>query len=406
MSKYSLTARPRVILKKDKAKPFWYCHPWVFSGAIDKIKGNPEQGEVVEVFDHDNNFIGKGFFNSDSQIRIRLLSWNIHEKIDIDFFRDKIRRAIYLREQILWLADKSNAYRLIHGEGDGLPGLIVDRYDGFLAVQFLSAGMDLRRDILLTVLREETAAETIIERYPARYRELEGLKEIDFLVHGPEPPEKFFIRENGINFQMSLGKGQKTGFYLDQRENRLRLVQYPAHKRVLDAFCYSGAFGIYLLANQKASDVMFMDSSSFALEMLQENLKQNRLSVTSAPQKADIFKILPEMAKSGESFDMIILDPPKVAPDKASLAQGIQSLRTINATAMKMLLTGGMLVTCDCSGIISPGDFCRMLSQAAKQADRNVQMIDSMGAGPDHPVHPACPESSYLKVAICIITGP
>lgn len=401
MSKYSVDKHPRVIIKKGKAKPFWYHHPWVFSGAIKDIRGVVTDGEVVEVVDNDRKFLGKGFFNSQSQIRVRLLSWDRHQKIDYNFFQRQIRHAIKLREK-LQLRAQTSAYRLIHSEGDGLPGLTVDRYNNFLVAQFLSAGMDRRREMLLDILRRETGAKTIVERYPARYRSLEGLEEIDYLVHGSPPPEKIVIREYGLSFNVNLAKGQKTGFYIDQRDNRRYLTKLCSGKRVLDAFCYSGAFGIHLLATRNIDELVFMDSSSLALKLVEENLAVNKLP-RSKLLKANIFKKLSQMQQSGEFFDCIILDPPKVAPDRANLQKGLHSLRTINAIALRMLSPAGILVTCDCSGVISRNDLLRVLSEAAKDSERSFRIIDFRGAGPDHPIAPACLESSYLKMVVGVV---
>jgi 23S rRNA (cytosine1962-C5)-methyltransferase len=405
MGKYSLTDRPRVFLNKGKARPFWYRHPWVFSGAVHHVKGEPQNGDVVEVFDHEGNFIAKGFYNTDSRISVRLLSWDLHQKIDEGFFAKKIRDAADLREKVFELPARTDAYRVIHGEGDGLPGLIVDRYADILSIQFLSAGMDQRRETLLGILRETLAPRTIVERYHTRHRRMEGLEEIDYRVHGEEPPDEVEIAENGIRFAVNLRKGQKTGFYLDQRENRQRLSEYPRRRRALDAFCYTGGFGIYLLARNRASEVTFLDSSSFALGMVEENLRRNKIESNFTVQKADIFKRLPEMQSAGEKFDLIVLDPPKVVPEKADLKQGLHSLRSLNATALRMLEPWGVFATCDCSGDVTPEDFWKVLNESCKEADRDFHIADFWRAGADHPALPSCQENSYLKVAVGTVTA-
>lgn len=397
-----MSSRGRIILKRGKAKPLWHRHPWVYSGAVQEIRGHAQDGDVIDVMDEHNDFIAKGFLNLHSQIRVRLLSWDIHEKIGKDFFQRKIDEAIFWRERTLAMRSKANAYRLIHSEADGLPGLTVDRYNKVLVAQFLSIGMDHYRDMIVPILQQEAKVETVVEHYTPRYRELEGLPELDHLVHGPEAPEQFAIQEYGLQFQVNIMKGQKTGFYLDQRENRLAVVPYVHGKRVLDAFSYSGGFGIYLLAKGKAANVVFMDSSNLALELVKQNLELNKLPAQQTFMKADIFEKLPEMHKAGERFDVIVLDPPKVAPDRNSLETGLRSLRQINATALQMLPPYGVLVTCDCSGNISWEEFYRALSMSARMAGRPIRILESRTAGPDHPAHPACPESSYLKVVIAV----
>lgn len=272
MKKNFGSQRPRAYLKKGKAKPFWHHHPWVYSGAIKNVKGKPQDGDIIAVFDDAGDFVGKGFYNSKSQIRVRLLSWDLHEKIHNEFFHRKIKQALYLRETILMMRTKSNAYRLINSEGDGLPGLTVDRYKNYLCVQFLSLGMELHRDIIIKILKQETKINNIVERYSAGYRKREGLEEIDFRYEGDEPKEDLQIKEYELKFYTSLQKGQKTGFYIDQRENRHRLTKYAYNKKILDAFCYTGSFGIYMLTKGKAAEVVFLDSSSYALELLKKIL--------------------------------------------------------------------------------------------------------------------------------------
>ena len=395
-------SRPCVILKKGKAKPFWHRHPWIFSGAIKQIKGKPENGDIVDVLDDNRRFIGKGFINQQSQIVVRMLCWDPHERINADFFRNKIRQALAWREGLLAMSSKASAYRLIHSEGDGLPGLTVDRYNDVLVIQLLSAGMEVRRDLLLSILRQETKAKAIVERYPAGYRPREGLEEIDYRCHGAAIDEKTIISEYGLRFGVSLQKGQKTGYYLDQRENRMAISRYAYNKRILDAFCYSGGFGIYLLTKGKAAEVLFMDSSRLALNLAQENLELNS-GKSGQFVKADIFEQLPAMASAGELFDMIILDPPKVAPDRSSLSSGISSLTTLNNAAVRMLPEQGILVTCDCSGLIDWGEFTKIVNRAAIDAGRSVRIVGMAGAGPDHPVNPACLENSYLKVITAVV---
>lgn len=391
-----------VFLKKGKAKPFWYRHPWVFSGAVKTVKGNPEEGDIVEVFDHDRRFIAKGFYNSASQIMVRLLSWDLHEKLDYKFFERQITNAISLRDNTLALSSKTNAYRLIHSEADGLPGLTVDRYDNIISVQLTSWGMDRRREMIFDILKKITKVPTIVERYSAGIRKQEGLPEIGYAVSGENPPEKTTIHEYGLNFQVSLARGQKTGFYLDQRENRLLASKFSYQKRVLDACCYSGAFGIYMAKKGKAKEVVFLDTSKFALEIAKENALLNNCTNSTFLHK-DVFKDLEEMHKEGEKFDVIVLDPPKVITSKSNLQTGLAALKSINTTAMKMLNDHGVLITCDCSGMISVPRFMQTVNSAAMDANCDAKIIENRSAGPDHPQNPACPENTYLKTFFVIV---
>jgi len=385
----------QIFLKKGKAKPFWYHHPWVFSGAIKDIKGHPQSGDVVELYDDQRKFIGKGFFNDQSQIQVRLLSWNLHEKINRDFFKCKIQQAIALRHN-LQLTSKANAYRLVHSEGDGLPGLTVDTYNRFLCVQFTSFGMDKRREMILDILQKELSPKCIVERYSAGTRRLEGLPEIDYLSHGT-PPEFIEIEEYGLTFKVSLAKGQKTGFYLDQRENRLYASKFTYNKRVLDAFCYTGGFGVYSINKGKAQEVVFLDTSKWALHLAEQNTQLNKNSKSTFIKK-DAFKYLSQIE---EKFDVIVLDPPKVAPTKSNVKSALFALKNLNTDALNLLTSPGILITCDCSGDISVNDFLTTVNRAAIDANRTLRIIQILGAGPDHPVMSSSIDSSYLKVLFC-----
>ncbi|HNZ66964.1 MAG TPA: class I SAM-dependent methyltransferase, partial [Planctomycetota bacterium] len=271
--------KPRIVLKKGKAKPFWNQNPWVFSGAIQEIRGGqPEDGDLVEVLDDKLNFIAKGYVSLNSSIRVRLITWQLHHKIDKNFYRDKIKEALYYRNNTLLLRTKSSAFRLIHGESDGIPGLIVDKYNDFLVAQFLTPGIERRKDMFLKILKEETRAEAIMERYSSGYRTKEGLPEIEYQIHdNATPPTVIPIKEYDLPFEVDWQRGQNTGFYLDQRENRLRLSKYANNKNVLDAFCYTGAFGIYMAVKGKAKHVTFIDNSNYVLEQAKNNAQLNKV---------------------------------------------------------------------------------------------------------------------------------
>lgn len=414
----------RVILRKGRATPVIRRHPWVFSGAIDRIEGHPPDGEIVEVFDAGHNWLARGYINRQSQITVRLLSWHESEVIDRPFWRRRLERAISARRA---LSDESSttAYRLVHGESDYLPGLIVDRYGDWLVVQFLTLGMDRRRREIVDLFTELLTLRGIYERSDVDVRQKEGLEKRTGVLWGDEPPNQVEVLENGHRFLADLRSGHKTGFYLDQRENRTRLrrsLQSLARPvEMLDLFSYSGAFSAYAAASG-VSSITLVDSSSDALELARQNLALETLdpagqTETSPPgderqpsqigdlhidyEEADVFSLLRAYRAEGRSFDVIVLDPPKFAQTKSDVRSASRAYKDINLLAFQILRPGGMLFTFSCSGRVSADLFQKIVFGALADTDREAQIIGHLSQSADHPVALTFPEGAYLKGLMC-----
>jgi len=389
----------RVFLKERRSKPIFSHHPWIFSGAIEKKEEVKEDGEIVEVFDARRTFIGRGYWNSHSQIQVRMLTWNEDEKIGETFFVKKIQNARYLREEILKLPEKTNAYRVVYSESDGLPGLIVDRYDTYLVVQFLTVGIFAWKERLLDILEESFHPEGIYGRSDSSTSTLEDLPETTGCLRGIEPPSECEIREYGLTFLADLKKGQKTGFFLDQRENRKALAPYTEGKRVLDCFAYTGAFSLYALILGKARGSVALEASERGIDLGKKQAALNRVDIEF--RDADLFKELRRIAENQERFGVVILDPPKFTRSKSTVEQALKGYHEINTLAMRILEPNGILVTCTCSQHISQEAFEAMLQRAALDSGREVQIVEQRGQAPDHPVISSCLETRYLQCLIC-----
>jgi 23S rRNA (cytosine1962-C5)-methyltransferase len=390
----------QVILKKGRAKPALNKHPWVFSGAVAGIVGQPADGDLVEVRDAGGNLLGHGLLNRRSQIIVRLLSWERDRAPGVDLWRGRLERALAGRAALA--ADPAtNAYRLVHAEADGLPGLIVDRYGDYLAVQFLVLGAARRQEELADLWMELVAPRGIWERSDAAVRDKEGLPPAVGLLRGATPPGRLEVLENGHRFLVDLTGGQKTGFYLDQRFNRQRASVYCAGQNVLDAFCYSGGFAVYAAA-AGASRLTLLDSSADALALAAENLRLNGRDVRDDEfLPADAFQQLRRFRAEGRTFDVVILDPPKFAPAPADVPRAARGYKDVNLLAMQLLRPGGTLVTFSCSGVVSADLFQKIVFGAAVDAGRDVQILERLSQGSDHPVLLTFPESEYLKGLIC-----
>ncbi|MFZ5917636.1 MAG: class I SAM-dependent rRNA methyltransferase [Chloroflexota bacterium] len=390
----------RVVLKKNRAKPAIQRHPWVFSGAIQRITGDPADGDVVQVCDAGGNFMGRGLINRRSQIVVHLLSWEPEEDIDGDFWRRRLERALAGRRALARDA-ATTAYRLVHAEADGLPGLIVDRYGDYLAVQFLILGMDRRKQEMANLLVEIAAPRGIVERSDVAVRDKEGLPPAAGRLRGEPPPTHLEVLENGHHFWVDLTGGQKTGFYLDQRDNRRRVSAYCAGQDVLDVFAYSGGFAVYAAA-AGASTLTLLDSSEEALALARQNLaRTGRDTHNDAFIAADAFKELRRFRAENRRFDVIILDPPKFAHSKSDLQRAARGYKDINLLALQLLRPGGILATFSCSGQVSVDLFQKIVFGAAVDAGRDAQILERLSQGPDHPILLTFPESEYLKGLIC-----
>lgn len=387
-------------LKPGKEKPVHHHHPWIFSGAIAKVEGAPEPGEVIAVHDSAGEFLALGYYNPHSQIAVRLLEWEKSTAINDEWWRQKLAAAIARRRQLFERSD-TNAFRLVHAEADFLPGLIVDKYGDFLVLQSLTAGSDRSKPIVAAALNDILKPAGIYERGDLTARKLEDLQHANGLLLGAPPPDFLEIKENGLRFLVNLQHGQKTGFYLDQRQNRQRVARFAKNKTVLDAFAYSGGFGISALAGG-ATSVVSIDSSPAALQLLKKNYEINSFAQGELLQ-GDVFETLRKLHEENRKFDMIILDPPKLAPTKSKAAPAQRAYKDLNLNAMKLLAPEGILATFSCSSGVSAETFQQIVTWAALDAGREAQILERLSQGEDHPVRLAFPESQYLKGLICRI---
>jgi 23S rRNA (cytosine1962-C5)-methyltransferase len=383
-------------LKAGREKSLLRRHPWIFAGAVDEVQGALDDGETVEVLDAHGEFLAWGAYSPASQIRVRVWSWDRSEAIDAAFFRRRLQSALAIR-QMLALQDQSDAYRLVHAESDGLPGLVVDRYGDTLSAQLLSSGAERWRETLADQLMALTGAQRLYERSDVDVRKLENLPERVGPLRGDPPPDALVIHENGLKFRVNIVHGHKTGYYLDQRANRLWARRLAGGRSVLDCFCYSGGFLINALAGGAAS-ITAVDASADALEMARGNLALN--DQADAPVEwleADVFQALRGMRDRARRFDLIILDPPKFAPTSAQAEQAARGYKDINLLAFKLLNPGGILLTFSCSGGVDADLFQKIVAGAALDAGVQARILEYMFQGPDHPVALNFPEGAYLK---------
>ncbi len=388
----------RILLKPRKAKPFFGRHPWVLDSAIDRIEGSPADGDVVDLCTDRDEFIAKGIFNSKSRIHVRLYSWSAQQQLDDHFWRQRLQTAWQLREA-LGYADPEGAARMVFSEADGLSGLIVDRYADFLVVQVTAQAIALRPQIV-PMLVELAQPKGILLRAERDILRAEGLDLQQGLTWGVMPDGPVEIIDKGLHYRVDLSDGQKTGFYLDQRENRIAAAAYMNGRRVLDMFCYTGGFSIAAAVFGKAREVLGIDSSHRAITQAQANAERNRAANVRF-DSGDAFDALNAMKASGEQFDGMILDPPKFARSRNSVDDALRAYARLNRLAIDVLTPGGILVTCSCSGHVSQGDFFSMLMSVAQQSGRDIQLLEQRGAAADHPVSFTCPETEYLKCFIC-----
>lgn len=377
-------------LKLGRERPVLNGHPWIFSGAIEKTEQGEDAGPA-DVFDAQGNWIARGLYNPKSQIRVRVLTRE-NEPIDGAFFSRRLSQALALRRGCL--SPSTNAYRLVNGEGDFLPGLIVDRYGDFLVCQFITAGMDSFKGVILDALSSLFPAQGIFERSEGRVREEEGLEASVGPLAGESPPDLIPIEENGFEFMVDVRRGQKTGFFLDQRDNRLFLSALARDKIVLNVFAYTGAFSAYAFGGG-AREVVSLESSKPALELARRNLDLNGFSVSDNQLiKADAFSYLKECSSS---FDVIILDPPSLAHRRGDATAAAGGYKFLNLHALRHIKAGGILFTFCCSQHLSLDLFQKIVFGAAVDAKCTVRIVKRLGHPPDHPVSLHHPEGEYLK---------
>ena len=389
----------RVFLKKGRKKSLLLRHPWIFSGAIDKVDDGIMPGDIVEVYDYNGRFLAKGYINPKSQITIRILSWSKEEDpLDPAFIRDRLRSAIKMRIKHF---DQSitNAFRLVNSESDFLPGLIVDKYNDTIVVQILTLGMERLKDKIINFLIEYLSPNCIYERSDTHIRKKEGLPLRKGLLYG-RLEGNVEIVENGFKFLVDVEKGQKTGFYLDQRDSRKELLSFCKGKTVLDCFAYTGAFSVYAIKGG-ASYSVNIEFSSNAIELAKKIAKLNHINNSQEFLEGDAFELLRYMKKKGRKFDLIVLDPPKFAHTQQDIDRALRGYKDINLQAMKLLNPGGILFTFSCSGAISLEIFSKTITWAAMDAKRSVQVIKRLGLPVDHPHLTSFLESEYLKGLVC-----
>jgi 23S rRNA (cytosine1962-C5)-methyltransferase len=389
-----------VVLKKGKEKAVLHKHPWVFSGAIENVKGKPVNGEIIRLLDNKKEFLAYGFYNDQSRVAVRLLEWDETIAVDDNWFRGKVRVAVAGRTHIL--ADGStDTCRLIFSESDYLPGLIVDKYADHLAVQVLTSGMQNAMPVIIDELNRLLKPASVFDKSDATSRSHEGLETTNALLAGTHPPELVMVKENGISYGINIAEGQKSGFYCDQRYNRQVLASYAKGKKVLDCFCYTGGFTLNSLKN-KAASVTSVDSSALALETLEENIRLNKFEASEHRAiKSDVNVQLRKFRDDGELFDVIVLDPPKYAPSRSALDRASRAYKDLNRLGMQLLNSGGLLATFSCSGAMDMETFKQVLAWAALDAGKQVQFVYQFHQPEDHPVRASFPEGEYLKGLLC-----
>lgn len=389
-----------VILNAGREKSLLRRHPWIFSGGIKHADANIASGSTVDLLSSDKQFLARASYSPTSQIRARVWTFE-DEVVDKEFFRKRIRKAIDTRYS-LFDSSFTDSLRLIYAESDNIPGLIVDRYGDVLVMQCLTAGAEYWKETFADLLLEETGLSTIYERSDADVRELEGLESKVGVLRGSILHDPLTITENNLHFKVNQADGHKTGFYLDQRKNRLRVRELAKDKDVLDCFSYTGGFTLNALAGE-AKSVLSVDSSGDALELCKQNIELNNLPVTRHTSlEGDVFQLLRKFRDEARSFDMIILDPPKFAPTAAHAEKATRAYKDINLLAFKLLRPGGMLVTFSCSGGIDAGLFQKIVAGAALDAGVDAQIVEHLSQGADHPISLHFPESAYLKGLVCI----
>jgi 23S rRNA (cytosine1962-C5)-methyltransferase len=378
---------PTVRLKIERRS----AHPWVFQKMVEWPSGKVQNGGVVDIEDKTGTWVGRGFFNGHSRIALRVLTADRGEPIDADFFGRRIGRAVTLRREVLKLDEVTDAYRVVHSEADGLSGLVVDRFADTLVVEFFAAGMFRQRGAI---------QEALLQHFPAAnlyyFAEEHVGKQESFDCRPPVPPPPFHITEHGLKFRVAPGSKHKTGFFVDQRDNRKFLASLcGGGKRVLDLCCNSGGFAVYAKALGGAGETIGVDLDETVIELAKQNAKLNKAEVRFI--QADLFAWLRDVLPNGERFDVVVLDPAKMTRDRDDVMGALRKYLDMNKLALMAVKPGGVFLTCSCTGLVSETDFLEMLRRAAWQAQREVQVMRVSGAGGDHPFFSHVPEGRYLK---------
>jgi 23S rRNA (cytosine1962-C5)-methyltransferase len=384
------TVIPEVRLKIARRS----SHPWIFQKMVEKPPNRLPGGSVVDIIDRDGNWVGRGFYNGHSRIALRVLTTNRDEAIDRGFFARRLGQAVNFRRSVLRLDDVTDAYRVVHSEGDQMSGLVVDRFGPIIVLEFFSAGMFRFRSVLQEVL---------FEHYPGSqfywFAEEHIQKQESFDCRPPEPPPPAVITEHGVRFRVAPGTKHKTGFFLDQRDNRRRLASLCNGARVLDLCCNTGGFAVYAKAFGQAEEVIGVDLDEDALELARNNANLNQTRVRFV--QADLFPWLRDVLPSGQRFDVVVLDPAKQTRDREEVGWALKRYLDMNRLALQAVKPGGIFLTCSCTGLVSEDDFLETLRRAAWQAGRLLQIFEVGGAGADHPYLLHVPEGRYLKAVFC-----
>ena len=386
-----MTDLPVIRLKSDRTPG----HPWVWSAQVNKPESRIPPGSVVNVVDAKNRFVGRGFWNGHARIALRMLTVNADESIDADWIATRIERAVMLRRQLLKLDGITDAWRVVHSEGDGLSGLIVDRYNDILVIEYFAAGMWKFRDAIHAAL---------LHQFPGArlywFAESHVQKQESFDCRAMEAPVPVEVHEHGLRFHAAPGYGHKTGFFADQRENRQRFAELARGRRVLDLCCNAGGFAVHAAAIG-AREAIGVDMDPGILEIARANASANNVEVRF--EQADIFDWLRQAVARGERYDAVILDPAKLTRDRTKVMDALKKYFAMNRLALDVIPPGGLLLTCSCTGLVSEADFLEMLRRVALNAGREIQILETRGAGADHPVRADVPESRYLKAVFCRI---
>ncbi len=391
---------PTASLKPHREESFLKGHLWIFSGALQQPPHWIEPGGLVDVKSATGQFVARGYYNPHTDIAIRILTHDIEEAIDGEFLRRRIRSALELRQ--VFDPVQTNAYRLVHSEGDGLPGLVVDRFADILVAQIYTAGMERLRPLLIDALMSETRTRGLLSRNDSQSRRREGLEVEEPTVAAGEVPAQVAVRENGVQFLVDPWQGQKTGFFLDQRDKREAMRKYVRGKRVLNCFSYTGGFSVYAALTSDETHVTSVDTSASAIELAHQHFSLNGLD----PDKhefliANVFEYLEQTQREGEQFDVVILDPPAFAKTQGARTQAFKAYRRLNLLGMHVLRPGGILLTCSCSGVVGLDDFLGVLAQVTQRLHRPVQLLEVYTHSVDHPISLAMPETTYLKAVFC-----
>ena len=391
---------PTASLKPHREESFLKGHLWIFSGALQQPPHWIEPGGLVDVKSATGQFVARGYYNPHTDIAIRILTHDIEEAIDGEFLQRRIRSALELRQ--VFDPIQTNAYRLVHSEGDGLPGLVVDRFADILVAQIHTAGMERLLPLLIDALMSETRTRGLLLRNDSQSRRRESLEVEEPTVAAGKVPAQVAVRENGVQFLVDPWQGQKTGFFLDQRDKREAMRKYVRGKRVLNCFSYTGGFSVYAALTSDETHVTSIDTSASAIELARQHFSLNGLD----PGKhefliADVFEYLEQAQREGEQFDVVILDPPAFAKTQGARTQAVKAYRRLNLLGMHVLRPGGILLTCPCSGVIGLDDFLGVLAQVTQRLHRPVQLLEVYTHSVDHPISLAMPETTYLKAVFC-----